>query len=184
MKKLVIALVVLGVPMLLIGASAQQPQKGKGPKYGVAVIHGFKDANIKGVIHFTATEDGVQIKGKISGLTEGQHGFHVHEFGDVSSDDKECHGAHFNPEKKKHGGPDSEERHVGDLGNITANASGEAMIDLTDKVISLGGRHSIIGRSVIIHAKADDLKTDPAGDAGARIAGGVVGIGHAPKKHE
>jgi superoxide dismutase, Cu-Zn family len=179
MKKLVIALLVLGAPMILLSASAQQ-QKGKGATHAVAVIHGFKNANIKGVVHFAATEDGVEVKGKISGLTPGLHGFHIHEFGDISSDDPKCHGGHFNPEMKKHGGPDSEERHVGDLGNITADASGVATIDMKDKQIALGGRHGIIGRSVIIHAKADDLKSDPAGDAGPRIAGGVVGRGHPP----
>jgi Cu-Zn family superoxide dismutase len=129
-------------------------------------------------------EDGVEINGEITGLTPGPHGFHVHQYGDCSSADPKCHGAHFNPDKKKHGGPDAEERHVGDLGNIMADESGKATIKMKDKLIALAGPHSIMSRSIIIHAKADDLKTDPAGNAGDRIAGGVVGLGGPMEAHK
>jgi Cu-Zn family superoxide dismutase len=183
MKKRVIALLALAVPMLLLGAKAEeQAAGGGGAKKAVAVIRGFGDGPAKGVIHFMATSDGVEIVGEISGLRPGKHGFHIHEFGDVSSGDPKCHGGHFNPDKKKHGGPTDLERHVGDLGNITANGRGMAEIRMTDRLISLSGPHSIIGRAVIIHAKADDLKSQPSGDAGDRIAGGVVGI--ADPKHK
>ncbi|HEY7155078.1 MAG TPA: superoxide dismutase family protein [Gemmataceae bacterium] len=175
MKKRIIALLVLAAPMLLLGASAQEAKKG-GPTKAVAVVHGFGDHPVKGVIHFTMTAAGVAISGELSGLKPGKHGFHIHEFGDVSSADPKCHGGHFNPDKKKHGDRTAAERHVGDLGNITADGRGKAVIDMTDKLISLSGPHSIVGRAVIIHEKADDLKTQPTGDAGGRIAGGVVGI--------
>jgi len=180
MKKLVIALLALAVPMVLVGAKEEEKA---GPKNAVAVVHGFGGSSrIKGVVYFTATADGVQIRGEISGLVPGKHGFHIHEFGDVSSADKNCHGGHFNPEKKKHGGPDAAERHVGDLGNITADASGKATINMTDKLIALSGSHSIVGRAVIIHGGADDEKSDPAGNAGPRIAGGVVGLANPAHK--
>ena len=84
-------------------------------------------------------------------------------------------GGHFNPGHKQHGGPDDENRHAGDFGNITADADGKATIDVKDKGLMLGGHDSIIGRAVIVHAKADDLKTQPTGDAGGRVAQGVVG---------
>jgi Cu-Zn family superoxide dismutase len=185
MKKLVLALVVLGVPMMLLSTQAQEQAKQKGATHAVAVIHGFKeDSHIKGVVHFWKTEDGIEVKGEISGLTPGPHGFHIHEYGDCSSADPKCHGGHFNPEKKKHGGPDTDERHVGDLGNIMADESGKATISMRDKQIALSGRHNIIGRSVILHAKADDLKTDPAGNAGDRIAGGVVGRANPAEDHK
>lgn len=187
MKKLVIALLVLGVPMVFMGAQAQEKQekKRKGPSHAVAVIHGFKaDSNIRGVVHFAAKDDVVEITGEITGLTPGGHGFHVHQFGDCSSADPKCHGGHFNPEMKKHGGPDAEERHVGDLGNIMADESGKATIKMKDKLIALSGRHNIIGRSIIIHAKEDDLKSDPSGNAGDRIAGGVVGIASPMEGHK
>jgi Cu-Zn family superoxide dismutase len=176
MKKLVIALLVLASPLVLLGAREEEKAKHDGPTNAVAVIHGFGDSHVKGVVHFKATTDGVQISGQLSGLKPGKHGFHIHEFGDVSSADPKCHGGHFNPDKKKHGGPADAERHVGDLGNITAGDDGKAAINMTDKQIALSGSHSIVGRAVIIHEKADDLKTQPTGDAGGRIAGGVVGI--------
>jgi Cu-Zn family superoxide dismutase len=169
-------MLVLGLPMLLLGANAQEKAKHDGPTKAVAVVHGFGESHVKGVIQFTATDDGVEVRGEITGLTPGKHGFHIHEFGDCSSADPKCHGGHFNPDKKKHGGPDDAERHVGDLGNIEADAGGKAIISMKDKLIALSGPRSIIGRAVILHAKADDLKSQPSGDAGDRIAGGVVGI--------
>jgi Cu-Zn family superoxide dismutase len=182
MKKRVIGLLALAVPMVLLGAKAEGQAVKGGPKSAVAVIHGFGDHPVKGVIYFTATDGGVDIVGEITGLKPGKHGFHIHEFGDCSSADPKCHGGHFNPDKKKHGGPDSVERHVGDLGNITANGRGQAEIRMKDKLIALSGPHSIIGRAVIIHAGVDDMKTDPAGNAGDRIAGGVVGIANPQHK--
>jgi Cu-Zn family superoxide dismutase len=182
MKKRVIALLALAVPMLLLTAKAEEQARQNGLKNAVAVIHGFGENRVGGVVHFTATDDGVVIRGQITGLTPGKHGFHIHEFGDVRSADPKCHGGHFNPERKKHGGPNSEERHVGDLGNITADDSGRAVINMTDKQIALSGSHSIIGRAVIIHGGVDDEKSDPAGNAGPRVAGGVVGIASAEHK--
>jgi Cu-Zn family superoxide dismutase len=183
MKKRVIVLLALAVPLMLLGAKAEEQGGGGGAKRAVAVIHGFGESPAKGVLQFTATADGVEIVGEISGLKPGKHGFHIHEFGDCSSADPKCHGGHFNPDKKKHGGPSDVERHVGDLGNITANGRGVAEIRITDRLIALSGPRSIIGRAVIIHAKADDLKSQPSGDAGDRIAGGVVGIAN-PAEHK
>ncbi len=182
MKKIVIALLLLAAPLVLLGAKEEEKAKHGSPTKAVAVVHGFGESHVKGVVHFMATEDGVEIGGQITGLKPGKHGFHIHEFGDCSSADPKCHGGHFNPEKKKHGGPHSEDRHVGDLGNITADDSGKAVLHMKDKLITLSGSHSIIGRAVIIHGGEDDEKSDPAGNAGPRIAGGVVGI--ADPKHK
>ncbi len=142
-------------------------------------------SKVHGVIVFTQKGHTVHVKGKITGLTPGLHGFHVHEYGDMTDDKGMSTGGHFDPDKTKHGGPDSKERHVGDLGNVKANDKGVAEIDITDKMLSLSGPHSIIGRGLIVHAKADDLKSQPAGDAGGRIGGGVIGIAkdEEAKKH-
>ncbi|XP_034950180.1 superoxide dismutase [Cu-Zn]-like isoform X2 [Chelonus insularis] len=123
----------------------------------------------------------VTVTGTISGLTQGQHGFHIHEKGDLS---KNCTstGAHFNPSKQPHGGPNDAVRHIGDLGNIEANAQGVATINITDKVISLTGPDSILGRSVVVHSGADDLGkggqplSNTTGNAGDRWGCGVIGI--------
>ena len=146
------------------------------PTMAVAVVHGLKDENIKGKVVFTQKDGGVEIVAEISGLKPGEHGFHVHEFGDCSMADGKCAGGHFNPTGDPHGGPESDKRHAGDFGNLKANEDGKATYKRVDKMISLSGANSVIGRSVIIHAKADDFKTQPAGDAGDRIACGTIGI--------
>ena len=100
---------------------------------------------------------------------------HVHEKGDCSAPDAASAGAHFNPAGKKHGAPGSTERHAGDLGNITANEYGKATLSMMVDGISVGkGSDGVIGRGVIVHADADDLKTDPDGKSGGRIGCGVI----------
>jgi len=142
----------------------------------VAVVQGLGDHKVKGKVTFTQKDDGVEIVAELTGLQPGEHGFHVHEFGDCSMADGKCAGGHFNPTGAPHGAPDSEKRHVGDLGNIKADGDGKATYKRMDQMISLNGSHSVIGRSVIIHAKADDMKTQPSGDAGDRIGCGTIGI--------
>ena len=131
---------------------------------------------MRGVVHFAQDGKEVRITANIEGLSPGPHGFHIHEFGDCSSPDAISAGGHFNPANMPHGGPKAEMRHAGDLGNLEADKNGLASIEATDNVLSLEGPKSIIGRSVIVHAQADDLKTQPAGAAGARVACGVIGI--------
>lgn len=126
----------------------------------------------------------MEVTGVISGLSKGLHGFHVHEFGDNTNGCISA-GAHFNPHNKDHGGPDHEVRHVGDLGNITAGDDGVAQIDIKDSIISLQGEHNVIGRTVVVHADPDDLGqgghelSKTTGNAGGRLACGVIGIAKA-----
>jgi len=174
-------LVLLGSSFLL---SAAQPTKEgetkEGHKKAICVLTPTKGSKVSGIVIFTVKDGAIDITGEVTGLTPGKHGFHVHEFGDMSSSDGLATGGHFNPEKEKHGGPHAMERHVGDLGNIEADASGTATIKMTDNMIKLYGKHSIIGHGLIVHAKADDLKTQPTGDAGGRVAQGVIGAAKAP----
>jgi Cu-Zn family superoxide dismutase len=142
----------------------------------VAVLHATRGNNVSGTVTFTKVDGGMRVVADIEGLTPGDHGFHIHEFGDCSAADATSAGGHFNPDGHLHAGPGAALRHEGDLGNITANANGKAHYDLVDAKLSFDGQHSIIGRSVIVHEKADDLKTQPTGNAGARVACGVIGV--------
>jgi Cu-Zn family superoxide dismutase len=173
--------------LILLGQLAMQPADGQtahthgpatsgAPTKAVCVIHPLGDAKVHGKVTFTEVDDGIKIEAKLTGLAPGKHGFHVHEFGDCSMMDGTCAGGHFNPDGKPHGGPDVAERHAGDFGNIEADASGNAVYERVDSIISLHGDHSIIGRSIIVHADPDDLTTQPTGNAGARIGCGVIGI--------
>lgn len=149
----------------------------------VCVLHAVGKSGVAGTILFVQTKTkGVQIIGTISGLTPGKHGFHIHEFGDLTSDkDGNSAGGHFNPHHMPHGAPEAHKRHIGDLGNVEANAVGVANIDVQDEMITLNGVNSIIGRSVVVHAQADQF-TQPVGNAGARVAFGVVGIANPKSK--
>ncbi len=168
----------IGLTFLLsAGLNAQTPaEKPSAPLKAVAVLRPTGGNKVSGTVTFTEVADGVQVQAEITGLTPGNHGFHVHEFGDCSAADATSAGAHFNPTSKPHAGPDATERHVGDMGNVEADASGKAKLEYVDHQISLtNDQASVIGRSVVVHAKADDLKSQPAGDSGARIACGVIG---------
>ena len=133
----------------------------------------------------SATEPTV-ISWDIKGMTPGLHGFHIHEKADFSNGCLSA-GPHYNPHGKTHGGPDDEERHVGDLGNIEAGADGCSKGSIAASLVSLQGEFTVVGRSMMVHADPDDLgrgdhsepgmngKTSKTtGNAGARIACGEI----------
>ncbi len=142
----------------------------------IAVLHPTEGHEAHGTVTFTKSESGMDVTADVEGLTPGKHGFHIHELGDCSAVDGTSAGGHFNPDGKAHGAPTAAVRHVGDLGNIAAEADGKAHLEWTDTHLSFGGPHSIIGLAVIVHAAEDDLTSQPTGDAGARVACGVIGI--------
>src|SRR6059058_3042751 len=144
-------------------ALAQTPAvKSAASSKGISVLHPTAGNKVSGTVTFTPVADGVQVHAEIAGLTPGNHGFHVHEFGDCSAADASSAGAHFNPTNQPHAAPDATARHVGDMGNIEADTSGPAKLDYLDHQISLtNDQQSAIGRSVVVHAKADDLKSQP-----------------------
>jgi superoxide dismutase, Cu-Zn family len=139
----------------------------------VATLESKSGSKVTGTVTFTKMGDEVQVVADIQNLTPGKHGFHIHEKGDCSAADASSAGGHFNPTHQHHGGPMTAEHHAGDLGNIEADASGKAHLDWKGK-LSLSGTDSIVGKSIVIHEKEDDLKTDPAGNSGARIGCGVI----------
>lgn len=181
MKKAIFASFCMLVTIFIL-ASCETREEKKIPlnqgeiKEAIVSITPTENNKVTGVVTFTVVHGGVKVIADVSGLSPGKHGFHVHEHGDCSSHDASSAGGHFNPTHKKHGGPDSHERHVGDLGNLDADATGRAHYDRVDKVISLNGPDSIIGKSIVIHAGEDDLKTDPSGNSGARIGCGKIEV--------
>jgi superoxide dismutase, Cu-Zn family len=166
-------LVCIGILGLQTRADVQQ--EGEPITKAVAVLFPTKGSDVKGRVTFTQDGRSIHVHAEISGLSPGEHGFHVHEFG-VWSEDGMASGGHFNPTKSPHAAPHSTKRHIGDLGNVMANASGNVTLDLDDTHLSLHGAHSIIGRGLVVHEKADDLKTQPTGNAGGRLAVGVIGV--------
>ncbi len=142
----------------------------------IASVYPTKGSQVHGAVTFEVVEKGVRVVAYLEGLAPGKHGFHIHEYGDCSSDDGMAAGGHFNPTAMPHSMPMSEKRHVGDLGNIEADKDGKAHLDYVDSMLMLNGDTSIIGRAVIVHEKEDDLKTQPTGNAGGRLACGVVGV--------
>ena len=145
-------------------------------KKAIAVLAPTEGNNVRGTVTFSKVKDGIKVVADIEGLTPGKHGIHIHQYGDCSAPDAESAGGHFNPFNVQHGSPDKQPRHAGDFGNITADSNGKAHLEMTDKLISFDGEGSIIGHALIIHAKEDDLKTQPTGNAGARVACGVIGV--------
>ncbi|KAI0493091.1 hypothetical protein KFK09_027367 [Dendrobium nobile] len=121
------------------------------------------------------------VSGKITGLSPGLRGLHIHSFGDTTNGCNST-GPHFNPFKKLHGAPHDVERHAGDLGNVSADEHGVANVSLKDLQIPLSGPNSILGRALVVHADPDDLGrgghelSKSTGNAGARIGCGIIGL--------
>jgi Cu-Zn family superoxide dismutase len=144
------------------------------PAGATATLAPTEGNQARGTVSFEPTPTGVRMSARLEGLPPGEHGFHVHEEGDCSAPDASSAGAHFNPTQHAHGAPDAPQHHVGDLGNVTADASGTLQAVRTFEGVALEGDQGIVGRAVIVHASADDFTTQPTGNAGARLACGVI----------
>ncbi|WP_218109901.1 superoxide dismutase family protein [Oligoflexus tunisiensis] len=148
----------------------------KGDTFAEATLAAKSGSKVRGTVLFNRTDKGVQVIASITGGPAGKHGFHIHEKGDCSAPDASSAGGHFNPTGAPHAGLNAPTRHVGDLGNITINKDGKGM--LTTDIPNVSGFsdwNTIIGKAVVVHAKADDEKSQPSGAAGDRIACGVIG---------
>lgn len=139
-----------------------------------AQLQSTEGNNVIGTVTFTSENGAVRVEADVSGLAPGEHGFHVHEFGDCSAPDASSAGDHFNPTNEDHGAPDDSVRHVGDLGNLEAGQDSTASYSQVDSVITLSGQNSIVDKAVVVHADADDLESQPSGNAGDRLACGVI----------
>jgi len=166
MKKLV----VFSITLLVLGACATTMRP-----TAMATLAPTSGSTASGTVTFTEMSDGsVEVKVSLTGVPPGTHGFHVHDKGDCG-DNGNAAGGHFNPTGMAHGSPDAAAHHAGDFGNVDADASGNVNVTKTLHGITVSaGANSVVGHAVILHANADDLTTQPTGNAGARIACGVV----------
>lgn len=144
----------------------------------VAVLVPTDGNRTAGTVIFTRNpEGGIRVQARVTGLKPGKHGFHIHQYGNLSSKDGSAAGPHYNPEDLDHGNADSTVKHSGDMGNILADAAGVGTCDIIVHGLKLDGKsQGIIGRSVIVHEKEDDGVTQPSGASGARLAVGLIGV--------
>jgi Cu-Zn family superoxide dismutase len=153
---------------------SEQPAAAGGAS-AVAEMKPASGSKVAGTVTFTEKDGKTEVAIDLTGLKPGDHGIHIHEKGDCSAPDAKSAGDHFNPAKAPHGAPDAAQHHAGDLGNITAGEDGTVKKTVTVDFLTVAeGEKSAVGRAVIVHEKADDLKSQPAGNAGARVACGVV----------
>jgi Cu-Zn family superoxide dismutase len=141
-----------------------------------AKLQPTKGNKTAGTADFYQVGNRVRVLASVSGLVPGrEHGFHVHEAGDCSSGDGMSAKGHFNPQGKPHGHYLSGERHAGDMPSLRADANGNAKLDATLDILTVtSGPASVVGRGLIVHADPDDYKTQPTGNAGARLACAVI----------
>lgn len=163
------------------------------PRYGVAVLEhdpmSSSHPKVSGTVHFEDTGEGLKIDYEIRGLYNGLHGFHIHEYGDLTDGcTSAC--AHFNPDNETHGGLDTETRHMGDLGNISSeDRVSKGSLFLPQAKLD-SSKYGVLGRMVIVHADEDDLgqggdeESLKTGNAGKRLACGVIGLAEPPQKLE
>jgi Cu-Zn family superoxide dismutase len=132
-------------------------------------------SSVSGTATFTQVADGIAAHVEVHGAQPGEHGVHVHDKGDCSDAKAQNAGPHFNPNGgAHHGGPQTQVRHGGDLGNMNVDSSGNGTLDVTVRDLSLSGPNGVEGRSIVVHEKADDLQSDPSGNSGGRFACGVI----------
>ncbi len=168
--------VVCAVWLLAAGVACRretpaQPEATPGARAQLLNQHG----NLIGTVTFKETPTGVELHIQASGLAPGVHGFHIHENGVCDPPDFETAGGHFNPTGKEHGFDAPGGPHLGDLRNLEVPMDGAVTSSRTIEGATLGtGENSILGKAIVIHEKADDYKSQPSGDAGARIACGVI----------
>lgn len=150
------------------------PEQAKEVTRAVAKLSPTQGNDVTGTVTFEQMADGVKVTADLTGLDPNTtHGFHIHEKGDCSAPDATSAGGHYAPNGNPHGLPPDEKRHAGDMGNITSDAEGNVKFEGKFDNFSLSGEAPVVGRAVIVHINKDQ-GTQPTGDAGARVACGVI----------
>lgn len=172
--------------LLVLSACSSAPKPAPAPpapvstaQQAIAVLASASGSRVSGKLALAPMGDGVHISGEVGGLVpNGQFGFHVHEKGDCSAVDATSAGSHFNPAASAHGRAGSDAHHAGDMDNIVSDGGGVAKVNVHLRGVTLGGdaANDIAGRAVIVHADPDDYHSQPTGNAGARVACGVIKV--------
>lgn len=160
-------------------AAPTPPAPASTARQAVAVLASASGSRVSGKLTLVPTVDGVHLLGEVGGLQpHGHFGFHVHEKGDCSAVDASSAGGHFNPSGAPHGRAGAAAHHAGDMDNLVSDASGVALVNAHLRGVTLGGgaANDIAGRALIVHADADDYLSQPSGNAGARVACGLIRI--------
>jgi len=167
MKKLVL----LAVSILVLASCASMGSR----PMAMATLAPTSGSTVAGTVHLTEMKDGsVQVTADLTGVPAGVHGFHIHDKGDCG-DNGNAAGGHYNPAGTAHGAPTADPHHAGDFGNVTADATGRVHTQFTTRSVTVSsGPNSAVGHAVILHGNPDDLTTQPSGNAGPRIACGVL----------
>ena len=161
---------ICAIAVVLLAGCAAAPRAGPSAS---ASLEPKSGTGAHGKLRFTQVGSKVLVTGEVAGLSPGPHGFHVHENGDCGGNDAAAAGGHFNPAAQKHGGRAN--GHAGDMGNIEADMYGKADVEVELNNRSVAeGPNALLGKAVVVHVGPDDLKTDPAGNSGARIACGII----------
>jgi superoxide dismutase, Cu-Zn family len=165
---------VVGAALIACNSLAAPPDAA--PASAKATIESKSGSKAAGRAVFTELPTGgVKVEVWIENAAPGSHGLHLHEKGDCSAADASSAGPHFNAAGNPHAGPAEKARHNGDLGNIEVGADGKGHLEVTSDLLTVkSGPNSVVGKSVVFHEKADDLKTQPSGNAGGRFGCGVV----------
>ena len=155
-------------------SSTTAPPAASGPR-ATATIEARSGSTLSGTALFTPTAGGVHIVVEVSNAPQGIHAVHLHEKGDCSAPDATSAGGHFNPTGMAHGSPDAPAHHAGDFGNMTVGEDGHGRLELDSTMLTITpGERSVVGHAIVVHAKPDDMQTQPTGNAGGRIGCGVV----------
>ena len=175
-----IFLLLISIPIISVGCERARQQAGVLPiapaKQANALINSLNDSGVTGMAVFTQNGDQITLTAEIQGASPGLHAIHIHAYGDCSASDGTSAGGHWNPTDVAHGKWGEGEFHLGDIGNITVGEDGTGRITLTTDLweIGTGSDVDVVGKSIIVHADADDFVSQPSGAAGSRIGCGVI----------
>lgn len=175
---LAVAAVIAAASMTVLARQGRQPQTplAAAPTVAAAKIEAKSGSNVTGEANFSSADGKVTMNVTVTGLAPGTHAIHLHEKGDCSDPEAKLAGPHWNPSNEAHGRWGQAAFHHGDIGNLEANAKGDASLTFTTDLWTIGGpaASDILGRAVVVHEKADDFQTQPTGNAGGRVGCGVI----------